>query len=215
MKLISIILLILVSTVACLDSTQPINPLNKSIEPYNSTFPEDLLINDKIILYKPQMTIVLPDYTNETLPYESDIVLYGTLKSIQPSIWSTEDQNPPSSLYDMQINKSTLDFENGTTIEYNSVTIPGCNSSIYTPVTFEVNNMVKGKNVTEFTVFIPSGQVDNYISMDSRYPLIWDLEIGQEYLIYLKNDVNFRNYGTEKNTKLNTIMGAGFFIVIE
>ena len=190
---------------ACLSDADPINPLNKKIELYESTIPVDLLVDDKIIMYKPWVRGETPGYTNETLPLESDIVLYGTLKTIHPSIWSTKDQNPPSSLWEWQIGKGVIGYENGTRIEFNQVSIPNCNEVIYTPVTFEVDTMIKGENIAEVTVNIQSGQVGNYISMDSYYPLIWDLEIGQEYLIYLKN------YGTENNT----VMHPGFFIVVE
>jgi len=210
MKFKSILIIVLICTVfsvACLDSsptTNLVNPLNKTIEPYNSAFPENAPMNDEIILYKPWSNISIIGYSNETLLSESDMILYGTLKNIQPSIWSTEDQSPPYLVYDMELSKTTFDFENGTQIEYNTVSIPECDDSIYTPVTFEVNHMVKGKTVTEVSVVIPSGQIDNYIAVDSYYPLIWDLEIGEEYLIYIKN-----------SDAENTIMYPGFFKIIK
>jgi len=57
--------------------------------------------------------------------------------------------------------------------------------------------MVKGENTTEISVVIQSGQIDNYISLDSYYPTIWDLEAGQQYLIYLKNWEGYPGMGND------------------
>ena len=212
------LLICTVFTTACLDSNQnntlqdntsqnntsqnntSINPLNKNIEPFKSSFPINAPFGDEIILYNTWSNSSRAGYANETLLPESGIAFYGTLKSINPSVWSTFDQNPPSSLADGQIGENIFGLENGTQIIYNSVSIPGCDDYIYTTVIFEVNDMIKGENTTEVTVMILSGQIDNYISAESSYPTIWDLEVGQQYLVYTKN---------------NEIMHPGFFIVLE
>lgn len=185
--------------------TTSINPLNKTIEPYESAFPENIPYGDDIILFKPWANTSTVGYSNETLLPESDIAFYGTVKTINPSVWSTVDQNPPVSLSNAPVSTTTFGFENGTRLEYNMISIPGVDDSICTPVTFEINHMIKGENTTEVTVMIQSGQIDNYISLDSYYPIVWDLKEGQEYLVYVKN------WGTENNT----VMYPGFFVVIE
>jgi hypothetical protein len=199
----------------------PINPLNKKIELYMPTYPEDLLANDEIIVFEHRFTDttaeyqipVSPPYTNKTLPLEADIILYGTLKSIQPSIWSTANQNPPPGLSDIQPIKVIAGYENGTIIKYNIVSIPECNDYIHTPVTFEVNNLIKGENATEVTVILSSGQVGNYITMIT--PLIWNLEVDQEYLVYLKKDSKGNNTIMHNYVTENGKWTSGFFIVVE
>ena len=199
-----VLLTCVVFTAACLDSNQnanaSINPLNKNIEPFQSSFPINAPYGHEIILYNTWSNTSRAGYSNETLLPESDFAFYGTLKSVNPSVWSTFDQNPPSLLSDDYIGENIFGFENGTQIKYNSVSIPGCDDYIYTTVVFEVNDIIKGGNTTEVTVTILSGQVDNYISAESSYPTIWDLEVGQQYLVYTKN---------------NEIMHPGLFVVIE
>jgi len=221
MKSKSLLLIVLICTVfttACLDSNQntnhSINPLNKNIEPFESAFPENLPIGDEIIWYQLSYSLMMVGYSNETLLPESDIAFYGTLKSINPSFWSTEDRNPPSALSDLLLPDMSNDgyipgeriitFENGTQIVYNTALIPRSLASIYTPVVFEVNDMIKGENATEVTVVIPNGQVGNYIAVLFEYPTIWDLEIDQQYLIYLTGE-----------TESRSIMYPGLFVVIE
>jgi len=232
MKLKSLFLIVLVCTVfttACLDSNRDtsnsINPLNKNIEPFKSEFPENVPFNNEIFWHQRLCFPLIPTYSNESLLLESDIALYGTLKCVNPSVWSTADQNPPSPLSnlllgipdeDYLLDRDSIDFENGTVIEYNRVFSGGCFSDfIYTTAVFEVNDMVKGENTTEVTIVIHSGQVGTYISIDSYYPTIWDLEVGQQYLLYLKSyEGNIGNYNMENNTVLQ-IMNSGLFVVTE
>jgi len=220
-NLFMIVLVCTVFTAACLDSNQnmndpvsPINPLNKKIEPFKSSFPENVPFDDEIILYKPWANTSWPGYTIESLPSDADTILYGTLKTINPSVWSTADRNPPPAIFNTPARKGGFfGFENGTTIEVNGVSIPGCDDSIYTTVIFEVNDMAKGENTEEVTVVIPSGQVGNHISLDSYYPTIWDLEVGQQYLVYLKN-YEGRYPGMGDDTIL-MIMPPGLFVIVE
>jgi len=190
------------------------NPLNKNIEPFRSSFPENIPTGDEIVWYQLSYAPMRISYSNETLLTESDIAFYGTLKSINPSFWSTEDQNPPSALSDLLLpdmsndgyipGKRAVTLENGTQIVYNTALIPGSLAFIYTPVVFEVNDMIKGENATEVTVVIPNGQVGNYIAVLFEYPTIWDLEIGREYLIYITGEMENRS-----------IMYPGLFVVVE
>jgi len=222
MKFKILFLIALICTVfmsACLDSNQSadksINPLNKNIEPLESAYPENLPFGDEMIWYQLSYTPMVIGYTNKTLLPESDLAFYGTLKSINPSVWSTENQKPPSALSEILLpdmsndghisGKGTVSFKNGTALEYNTAIIPGSHDYIHTTVVFEVNDVVKGKNETEVTVIVQSGQAGNYFSAGYECLTIWDLEIGQEYLIYLRND------GTESNS----IMYSGIFAVIE
>ena len=195
-----IALICTVFTAACLDSNQntadPINPLNKKIEPFESSYPKNVPTGDEIIYYKPWTNTSIAGYSNETLLIESDIVLYGTLKRIDPSAWSTADQNPPSSILNMSDNV---------------VSSPGCDDSIYTTVILEVNEMVKGENTTEVTVVIQSGQVGRFMAIDSYYPTVWDLEIGRQYLVFLKN-YEGRYPGMGEETIL-MIMYPGLFVI--
>ena len=66
--------------------------------------------------------------------------------------------------------------------------IDGKFNFIITPVTFEIDNLIKGENVETITVTIWNGQIGDYIMTDYSYPLIWDLKEGQQYLVYLKKD---------------------------
>ena len=193
-----------VLTAGCLDSNQnttdPINPLNKKIEPFESSYPKNAPTGDEIIYYKPWTNTSTIGYSNETLLTESDIVLYGTLKRIDPSAWSTADRNPPSPILNLP------DHE---------VSYHGCDDSIYTTIILEVNDMVKGEvkgeNTTEVTVVIQSGQAGNYIAIDSYYPTVWDLEIGQQYLVYLKNYEGW--YPGMGDDTILMIMYPGLFVV--
>ena len=231
MKFKTLFLIALICTVftaACLDSNKdPTNPLNKKIKPFETAYPENVPFSEEIILYRPwSNSSCMPGYTLEGLPTDADVILYGTLKSINPSLWSTVDHNPPPTIFDSQLEtpgkgilpgKATVTFKNGTQVEYNTAQLPGCDNSIYTIAVFKVNDMVKGENATEINVVIPSGQVGNHIAIDSFYPTIWDLEVGQQYLIYLQTqNINgeFYNYGTEDNTAL-WIMQPGLLLVVE
>ncbi|WNY24306.1 hypothetical protein MmiHf6_16370 [Methanimicrococcus hongohii] len=191
------------STSVHLDNTDQnsINPLNKKIEPYS---PGSVPYEDNIV-FETWSNYSTVGYSNETLLPEADIAFYGTVETINPSVWTTSNQEPPSGLYGAVSGKGGYGSEDGTYIEYDLVSISGCDDYICTPVVFDIDYLIKGENVTEVTVIIQSGQIGNYISVESAYPLIWDLNVGQQYLVYLKN------YGTEENS----VMYPGFFVVLE
>ena len=220
MKLKIILLLSLIVCVVfaagCLNNDSntltSINPLNKNIEPYESSFPENAPQGDDVILYHMWgNTSIVGPYDDEGLILHSDMAFYGTVKSIDPSYWATynsdtstfDRHDTPSDLSDMPW-KITFRLKDGTRIEYNAVTVYRYNSPvIHTPVTFEVNDLIKGKKTTTATVLIFGGQVDNYILDDdhrSSYPSVWDLKEGQEYLVYIEN---------------NEIMRGGLFVVFD
>jgi len=225
--LLLIALICIVFTAACLDSNnadKAINPLSKNIKPFESAYPENLPINSEIIWCQQLCFPYVLLHSNESLILESDVAFYGTVKSINPSAWTTANQNPPYFLSDLSfdvsddgyyLEKDSIQFKNGTVVEYNKVyTGSGLADFIYTPVIFEVNDMVKGENTTEVTVVIESGQIGNYISVESTYPTIWDLEVGQEYLVYLRNcKTEVFNFGMENNTVL-MVMNPGLFVII-
>jgi hypothetical protein len=193
-----------------------INPLSKNIEPYKSTFPENAPQGDNVILYCAWTNYSIASPHDEGgLIAHSDVVFYGTVKNIGLSYWNTTDENPPSELDNPEYDnaafkgKRTYVLENGTEIVYNSLRIPG-DCLIYTPVTFEVNDLVKGENMTTVTLNITGGQVDNYVldeeSFPFCYPSVWDLKEGQKYLVYLNNSAGYGYY---------YIMNPGLFVVLD
>jgi hypothetical protein len=206
-KIILLLLLIfcIVFVAGCLDKNEyknsPINPLHKNIERYKSSFPVNAPQGKDIILYNPWGNYSIASYDYESLMLYSDIAFYGTIKNIGPSCWSTIDQKIPSELYDMPTRKITYTLKNGTQIEYNDLTVSN-DAYIYTPIVFEVKDLIKGKNTTIVTVIIYGGQVDNYIMC--YYPETWDLQEGQEYLVYLKG------YDTKAY-----VMHPGLFVVLD
>jgi|GEM_PF-2166679 len=179
-----------------------VNPLNKDIEPFIPTFPVSAFQDSDLIMYKPWTNYSSIGYSNESLISESDIVFYGKLADIGSSYWSTADQKPPSGLNSTQVGRCIYGFE-GTQVVHSCVSIQSGEDYIYTPVIFEVNNLVKGDNLTTITVIISGGQAENYI-MDGCYATVWDLQEGQNYLVYLKKCDD----GTYK------IMDSGLFVVL-
>jgi len=67
-------------------------------------------------------------------------------------------------------------------------------SFIITPVTFEVDYLIKGENTETVTAMLCGGQVGDYIMTDYSYPLVWDLKEGQQYLVYLKTNNDIEGY---------------------
>lgn len=200
-------LICVVITVACLNTTT-INPLHKKIESFSSSFPENAPLGDDIILYMVGVnySMVAP-HSNQSLISNSDIAFYGTLTSINPSVWTTANQNPPPGLSESSLGSVSFRLENGTIVQYRTVQVVGCSDYICTTVVFEVDYLIKGENATEVAVIIPSGKVDNYISLDPyyRYATPWDLEIGQQYIVYLE----------DYDTETKTLMVPGLFVIIE
>ena len=152
----------IVFVAGCLDESNdsneyknsPINPLHKNIEPFESTSFYENALENNIILYKVWENCSVTYASNESLISNSDLVFYGTLKSIDPSYWSTPGQQPPSGLYAASVGQITVGYENGTQIKYNQVSIGGVNDYICTPLVFEVNDFVKGENTTTVTAVV-------------------------------------------------------------
>jgi len=189
MKLKAILLFSLLScvvlTAGCLNESgknDSLNPLNKNIEPYQTSFGNKPHGED-IIFYRLPGNVSYAGNNEQEIILKSDLAFYGTLKTIGPSYWSTADQNPPPNLQNMPIG-TYFSSEWG---EFNVITNYETTDIINTVVVFEVNDVVKGRNVKEVHVVIEDGQVGNYVMYE---PLIsiWDLKEGQQYLVYLKKD---------------------------
>jgi ABC-type transport system substrate-binding protein len=192
-----------------------VNLLNKNIEPYESTFPENVPRGEDVIMHCAWTNYsIAGPHSNESLILNSDVVFYGTVTNIGSAWWATPDQKTPSNFDNPQFDttafkfKKTYVLKNGTEVVFNAFRIPG-DELIYTPVTFEINDLVKGKNMTTVTINITGGQVDNYVLDEESfcfcYPSVWDLKEGQEYLVYLKN------YDDEDIH----IMSGGLFVVLD
>ncbi|WNY25885.1 hypothetical protein [Methanolapillus millepedarum] len=201
-----IIVLSVIFISGCLESKDPINPLGKNISEFQTSVcnipsGEDLLFyriyqseNDS----KPGII-----HSNETLMSNADLVFYGTVKEVRPSVWTTPDGKTPSQVLNAspELGVRTIGDENCVR-NYRFVSVPGTNESIYTSVIFEADDWVKGPTMDEVVIEIQGGQVDRYVMLGS-YVNPWDLKPGDKYLVY----ANF----WDGNRSL--IMPNGLFVV--
>lgn len=143
-----------------------------------------------IEFYNDFLTFEPIDYPDEGLISESDLAFYGTVKKVNPSVWSTPDgKDPDNSSFYQQYPEAEL----GKGAEF-----------IYTTFVFEVDDLVKGNASGDVTVFVRGGQEGKYVQYASiYYPTIWDIREGDTYLVYLKE---------KPHSKYYEIMYGGLFI---
>lgn len=147
---------------------------------------QDIEYYHDILMFEPIV------YSDEELISKADLAFYGTVKKVNPSVWSTSDGKDPdnSSFYQQH-----PEAEVGKGAEF-----------IYTTFVFEIDNLVKGNASDDVTVFVRGGQEGKYVQHDLvYYPTIWDIQEGDTYLVYLKEKPNHDNYDYE-------IMYGGLFI---
>ncbi|MDR2944301.1 MAG: hypothetical protein LBU81_04365 [Methanosarcinales archaeon] len=156
---------------------------------------------DGTIWYKKSMNDSQISYNYETLVSESDLIFYGTVKTIKSSKWSSKNGKTPFLLYFKYPFQSVYTDENGCEYYYKSVSMAGMNAYISTDVVFEVDEWVKGGQTDEVIITVESGQVGKFI-MPGGYANIWDFETNQKFLVFSK----------EQNGR-NEIMTPGLFYV--
>lgn len=99
-KILLFLSLLLIFTISsgCLNNVEnsdPLNPLNKSIEQYEKNIQN--IPSNKILLNVVNENYSLAAYTTEDYLERSDAICYATVKSIESSIWDTPDKKVPSS----------------------------------------------------------------------------------------------------------------------
>ncbi|WNY23571.1 hypothetical protein MmiHf6_08800 [Methanimicrococcus hongohii] len=107
----------------------------------------------------------------------SDVIFYGTVKEIQPSFWTTADKREPNLTYFVNNEGRKNAGSDG--------------EEIYTDIVFTVNEIVKGNSSKEMTVRFFSGQVNDVVYSNASWPSPWDVEIGDQYLLYLTKQTDY------------------------
>jgi hypothetical protein len=155
---------------------------------YNLNYPttafqkKDTLPKGDNIIYLDQKANISFIRGSQEILEQADLIVYGTVKEIKPSQWSTYDK-----------------------------ALDGGNVRIYTEIVFTVDDWVKGESLDEITVLIYAGQIGNDVfvygsgSVQSiealLFPAPWDFKEGETYLLYLNYLESFDSYN------MNTIDG--------
>lgn len=151
-----------------------LNPENSVVNRYASS-DMNVPIGDNIVYYHDSSVSEPIVYSDEELMEEADLAFYGTVKQINPSVWSTSDGKAP---------QNPVTYQNLTEAEET----PVGENYIYTTFIFEVDTPIKGNFSGDVTVYVKGGQVENYVQYDSMYyPAIFDIQEGDQYLVYMKN----------------------------
>lgn len=108
----------------------------------------------------------------------SDLIFYGTVKEIYPSVWTTPDKQEP----DLTFFANPID---GTKYAGSS------GEKIYTDIVFTVDELIKGNSSKEMTVRFFSGQVNDVVYSNASWPSPWDVEEGEQYLLYLTKRADY------------------------
>ncbi|WNY25483.1 hypothetical protein [Methanolapillus millepedarum] len=204
---IGIILLISILATGCVgEPKDSLNPLGKDISEFETGAMDNIPRGDGLLWYSTWTNFCGAGFSNETLTSEADLIFYGTVTEVRPSVWSTSDGNTPAVLYSESAIVGKGGYGNETCFyEVDKVSVPGLDEYIYTDVVFEVNDWVKGPQTKDVTIQVQGGQVDQFVMPESYYPDAWDLKVGDKYLVYAKN------WGTENYT----IVFPGLFVVNE
>ncbi|MDV0446970.1 hypothetical protein MsAg5_08380 [Methanosarcinaceae archaeon Ag5] len=142
--------------------------------------------NHIIQCYGPPVNDSYPAFEPKLVAGWSDVIVYATVKEIQPSAWTTPDGTLAINPDDVRTFKET--DESGT-VRVSQFYDSGSNQ-IYTYVIFTVDTRVKGSCPNEINLYIPGGQVDNVVMSSGDYPNRWDFREGDQCLLYLKTYSN-------------------------
>ncbi|MDV0446973.1 hypothetical protein MsAg5_08410 [Methanosarcinaceae archaeon Ag5] len=169
-------------------NSDSINPLNKNITKYELSgyIPKDLKENKSIIWYEKWGNDSRPCFSDEALIEESDLIFYGTVKEVKPSVWSTYSGKTPLFLYFTYPGKRTTGGISGSW-EYKSVSSSFTQDTyIYTDIVFEVDDWVMGPATEDVIISVEGGQVGKF-AMQGSYANPWNFEPGDKFLVYSKD----------------------------
>ncbi|MDV0447735.1 hypothetical protein MsAg5_16470 [Methanosarcinaceae archaeon Ag5] len=187
--LIGVLVFLFVFAAGCLNSNNGNTTENNATDSgvkYNSSYVTARYMPPPIP--RDQQSIYLLKYPNydyaspqkDGLENDSDLIVYATIKEIQPASWSTADGKMPAELREKEIQIVT---ENGP-VDYKVLWSDGY-EDIYTDVIFTVDEWAKGNSSDEIKVRFTGGQVDNVVRDDLGFPDPRNLEVGDQYLLYL------------------------------
>ncbi|WNY25527.1 hypothetical protein [Methanolapillus millepedarum] len=186
--LIGLLVLLSVFAAGCLnsdddDANSTENNVTESVK-YNSSYktarymPPHIPMDQQLTYFSSWSFIDYAYPPRNVLENEADLIVYVTIKEIQPAVWSTYDGKRPY----LEEERLISGDENGTTV-YKA--IRSDDYDIYTDVIFTVDEWAKGNSSDEIKVRFIGGQVEDVVRFDTGYPDPRSLEVGDRYLLYL------------------------------